>query len=306
MGNMECPKCGSGSIIRKGTRHLLNEIKQRYMCKSCRYRFTHQYVRSVDTASGPRILIMDVETLPMLVYTFSCKVDYISSDKIVTPTILLSWAAKWLNGDEIFGDVLTPEEALSHDDSRICASMYALLCKADMVVAYNGVSFDFKKLNYRFIVNKLKPPTEYRTIDPYVSIRNQFGFDSNALTYVNRSLGIEEKTHTDFQCWVDCFNGKQEALDNMLKYNQNDVKILQDNYLQVRPWMKNHPNVGTYYEKVEGRCRVCGSPSLERLMDKGHYTNTARYALYVCRSCGAESTGRQNELDKDKMKGLVK
>jgi DNA polymerase III epsilon subunit-like protein/predicted RNA-binding Zn-ribbon protein involved in translation (DUF1610 family) len=204
------------------------------------------------------------------------------------------------------GGVLTSEEALNHDDSSICKSIHRLLCETDLAVAYNGDRFDFQKLNYRFIVNNLTPPSFYRSIDPIRSLRRQFGFDSNKLDHVNSELGLEKKTETNFDLWMDCVYGNQAALNKLHKYNKNDVEILEKNYLRLRPWMKIHPNVGVYFDWEGEMCRICGSKNVREVLDKWAYTTVGKYALYTCPDCGAESMGRHNELEKDKRKGLIK
>lgn len=304
---MNCPKCNSINVTLFGLRRTLTTKKQTYKCKDCSYRFTPQTEKlEHEVKTGPRILILDIETAPMLVFTFNLKTDYISPDSIVTPTFMLCWAAKWAGDSNIMGDVISSKEAKNQDDARICKSIYALLCKADLVVAFNGDKFDFKKLNYRFIANGFFPPTEYRTIDPIISLRSQFGFDSNRLDYTNAILGLDRKIGTDFQLWKDCYYGDVDALNKMLIYNKQDVDILEKHYLKLRPWMKRHPNLGIYFEHEGEICRICGSTQVREVLDKYHYTNLGKYSIYKCTECGAESTGRTSELTKEKRQSLIK
>lgn len=306
--DLNCPKCNSEKTIRHGSRRLLNTWRQTYQCKECGKRFTPQPEEKLEHIErvGPKILFLDVETAPMLGFFWQLKTDYISPDNIVTPTFILCWSAKWFGDEHVMGDVVTSREAIHQDDKRICKGIYTILCEADLVVAFNGDWFDFKKLNYRFIVNGFTPPSEYRTIDPIVSLRSQFGFDSNRLDYTNLLFGIERKTETNFKLWKDCYFGDVDALDTMLQYNKNDVEILEANYLRIRPWMRRHPNLGVYYEHEGEICRICGGTQLREVLDKYHYTNVGKYSLYRCQECGAESVGRHSELSKEKRDSLVK
>lgn len=306
---MNCTYCGSTRTVKNGNRRLLNTWKQRFLCRECNRIFTPQQETVMDekyVKEGPKILILDIETAPMTVFAFQLKTDYISPDNIITPTYVICWAAKWIGDSHIMGDVVTSKEAKNQDDKRVCESIHTLLSQADLVVAFNGDRFDFKKLNYRFIVNDMYPPSEYRTIDPIVSLRSQFGFDSNRLDHTNAMFGLETKLHTDFNLWKKCFSGDNIALNTMLVYNKQDVNILEQHYMRIRPWMKRHPNLGIYFEWEGEMCRICGSKNVREVLDKFHYTNLGKYSLYHCTDCGAESQGRSNELEKDKRKSLIK
>lgn len=302
-----CPKCGADGI-KAGFRRLVIGWKQRYKCSKCSHRFVVEQPIPEDkrTVLGPKILFLDIETAPMTVYTFQLKTDYISPDNIITPTFIICWAAKWFEEEQVFSGVISSKEIKTHDDKRICVSIHELLNKADLVVAYNGDRFDFPKLNYRFIIHGLLPPSHYRTIDPLKSMRSQFRFDSNKLDFVNGELGIERKLHTDFQLWKDCMAGDVDALARMQDYNKNDVVILEQNYLKIRPWMRSHPNMGTYYDWEGEICKVCGSKNVREVLDKYQFTAVSKFSLYRCNDCGAESRGRNNELTKEKRKGLLR
>lgn len=303
-----CNKCSSDKVVKRGPRRTLNTFNQTYQCKTCGHRFTpiQETTQEKTEKQGAKILFLDIETAPMIVYAFQLKTEYISPNMIISPTYMLSWAAKWAGDVHVMSGVLSSKEAKCHDDGRISKSIHALLCQAHLVVAYNGVRFDFKKLNYRFIVHKLIPPSAYRTIDPIRTLRSQFGFDSNKLDYVNSQLGLERKIETNFQLWSRCMAGDTDALFEMETYNKGDVVILEENYMILRPWMKVHPNMGVYFNHEGEICRVCGSTNLREVLDKFSYTTVGKYSLYRCTECGAESTGRNSELSKEKRKSLVK
>lgn len=61
--------------------------------------------------------------------------------------------------------VLTPEEVLREDDSRIMKLLWDLLNEAEIVVTHNGDKFDLPKINSRFIINNLPPTTPYFSVD---------------------------------------------------------------------------------------------------------------------------------------------
>ena len=304
---MRCKFCSSTDITFHGNRRNSTSWKQRYYCKTCKRRFTPDIEpEEHEQKQGVRILVLDIETAPMSVFTFNLRTDYIPASNVITPTFMLSWAASWLEIDGVMGDVVTSKEARNQNDSRIVRSIHSLISQADIVISYNGDKFDIPGLNTRFLVNGLQPPSEFRSLDPYKTYKYQFRFDSNKLDYTNRMLGLEQKTPTDFQLWIDCYHGDIDALQEMFDYNKKDVVILKSNYKKLRPWMKRHPNLGVYFDHDGEMCRVCGSTNVREVLDKWHYTNVGKYPLYRCSDCGAESVGRTSELSKEKRKGLIK
>ena len=87
--------------------------------------------------------------------------------------------------------------------------------------------------------------------------------------------------------------GDKEALNYMLKYNKKDVTILEEIYLKLRPWIKNHPNMGNLAGDKEA-CASCGSSNISLIKGKYYYTNVSKYPLYRCKDCGAISRGRHS------------
>ena len=86
-------------------------------------------------------------------YFWSLWPNFISTDAVVRDWHLLSYSAKWLFSEDTISEVLTPKEIEKEDDSRLANSIWKLLDDADIAVAYNGISFDFKRCNTRFLKN---------------------------------------------------------------------------------------------------------------------------------------------------------
>jgi len=171
---------------------------------------------------------------------------------------------------------------LARDDSRVIKSIWELLDKADIVIAHNGDRFDIRKLNARFILNSMSPPSPYKSIDTLKIARKEFAFSSNKQDFLTKTFGLSEKLKTDFQLWLDCMNGDKEALGNMLSYNERDVVGLEQVYLKLRPYIKNHPNLGVL---MDGNvCPSCGSKNLEP-SDATYFTSSNEFPVYRCKSC---------------------
>ena len=243
-----------------------------------------------------RVLLFDIETSPMEVYTWGLYKQRINPDNVIKDWACLSWAAKWLCDDKIVSDRVNIQEAKARVDYRIMDGMWKLLNEADIVIAHNAYRFDLRKLNARFIQNGMKPPMPYQVIDTLRECRKHFAFSSNKLDYVNGLLDGTPKIHTDFSLWTRCVTGDKEALKEMETYNRSDILALEDLYFAIRPWIKSHPNMGLYVESEDPVCPNCGGNNLTW---KGHYyTQAGRYRAFQCR-CGAIGRHRNTNVPKD-------
>ena len=243
-------------------------------------------------ATPPKILILDLETAPMKAYVWRRWKENISLEQTISEWFMLAWSAKWLYSPDIYGEVLTPEEVRGEDDSRITMSLYAMVNKADIIVAHNGKHADIPWMNSRFIINNLQPPKPFVTIDTLEIARKQFGFSSNKLDALAGYFNIPHKLHTDFALWKECMEGKQQSLDYMLEYNKMDVKILEEVYIKLAPWIKGGPNMNVYLNSEIPICANCGSEAIELIPNQYYYTSVGKYVLYRCKDCGAVSRGR--------------
>lgn len=253
----------------------------------------------------PKILLFDIETAPIKAYVWKLWKENVHLEQIINDWFCIAWSAKWLYGGYTMGDVLKPEEIKREDDSRIMTSLWKLINEADIVITHNGNKFDIPRINSRFIINGLEPTKPYFSIDTCQIARKQFGFSSNKLDALATYFGIEHKLNTDFNLWKRCLEGDREALKYMLKYNMKDVDILEEVYLKLRPWIKNHPNMGN----LSGQalvCSNCASDDLELLEGQYYFTAVGKYSLYKCRKCGAISRGRKNIGNKVELNSVGK
>lgn len=234
----------------------------------------------------PKILILDIETTPMKAWVWSRWKENVYLDQTMQEWFMLSFSAKWLNEDNIIGEILTPEEIKEENDYRILIELYKLLDEADIVIAHNGNKFDIPKINTRFILNNINQPSHYIQIDTLYVAKKQFGFSSNSLDALATFFGFSNKDPHDFKLWRDCMNGSIEALEKMLKYNKKDVEILEKIYLKLRPWIKNHPNINVISESEKPCCTKCGSINIE-YTDKEYCTQHYKYSMFRCKDCGA-------------------
>jgi uncharacterized protein YprB with RNaseH-like and TPR domain len=244
----------------------------------------------------PRILFIDIETSPILGYVWSLWKQNVGLNQIHSEWCILSFCAKWLGDDRvIYHD--NSRQRNKEDDRRLVKRLWRVLDRADIVVAQNGVKFDVKKIQARFILLGMPPPSPFRVVDTMLEARKHFGFTSNKLEWMTDKLCTvhKKKKHAKypgFELWRECLNGNPDAWAEMREYNIEDVTSLEELYLRMRPWMTGHPNVGNYNRKPGSgpACPHCGSNHVIR---KGlRYTQVGQYPRYHCQSCGAWSRGR--------------
>lgn len=252
---------------------------------------------------APKILLLDIETLPMIIFSWSLFMKTFSPKNIIQPTCILSWAAKWLYSSEIAGDILTPGEAINRADKRILVSLKAMMNDADIIIAHNGDRFDIKKINGFFWRHEILPPSPYQTIDTLKQSYKTMNLDSHKQEWLTKYRGLEEKFETDFPLWVRCSNGDQDSLDEMFKYNKQDVNGLEEMYVALRPWMQSHPNMGIYMGADSSVCPACGSQHLD---PEGEYiTGAGQYKSYRCLNCGHFARSRFSSLSIEQKRNLL-
>ena len=90
--------------------------------------------------ANPHIAVLDIETLPMVIYAWGLWEEHNTPEQIIQDSCMLSWAGKYLNGAQMFSDILTPEEARARDTSRITKSIWEFLHSADVVIGSRYVA----------------------------------------------------------------------------------------------------------------------------------------------------------------------
>lgn len=255
-----------------------------------------------ETKNGPRIGIIDLESLPILSYHFGLFDINIGIEQIVSDMCVLSWAGKFLNEPDIYSDILTSKEAPRKDDKRIVSSAHDFMSKCDIIVGHNWSNFDGKIFNTQFLLYGMNP-VKYIAVDTLMVAKNNFRFSSNKLAFLNKKLGIRDKISNEgFPLWIKCHQGDQDALDEMMRYNVGDVIATESLFLKLRPYVKNI-NIALYNEIDEYQCPACGSTNLR--VDGYKYLSAGKYESIRCVDCGSISRKKENLLSKDKRKSLL-
>lgn len=171
------------------------------------------------------------------------------------------------------------------NDYKVVEKLAELYTEADIVVAHNGNSFDQKKVQARMQIHHMWPPMPYAQIDTRLEMKRVGAHTSNKLLHLNKSLGIESKLDAGgMKTWDGCIAGDKKAWRQMKKYNKGDIVALEELYLEVRPWMKNHPAINVLESRPDA-CPNCGGTNIIA-GNKYAATRTNRYQYHRCQGCG--------------------
>lgn len=240
-----------------------------------------------------KTLFFDLETSAMVARVWGAYDQNIIKE--VTPSKILCVGYKWEHQKKAHVVSLPDFPGYTAgvvDDREITQFLWELMNEADVVVAHNGRSFDVKIAYTRMQAFHMKPPRFPRVIDTKNFAKKTFRFAQNKLNYISPFLGGSEKVeHEGFPLWEKCEQGDMAAWRRMEKYCRHDVKILEEIYLHMRPWMgpAELPNSNVYDDTVLC-CTACKSNHLQR---RGSFpTRTGRRAKYQCQDCGHWESGK--------------
>lgn len=247
---------------------------------------------------GMKTLIYDIETAPTKAWVWSnWQTNVIATDQ---DWYMLSFVYKWEGDDSIgFSGLMDNPDFKPNEpnDLWVAERLAALFDAADVLVAHNGNKFDRRKANARFILNGIDQPSPYQMVDTLLIARREFAFNSNSLNNLSSYFDLGKKTpNTGFAMWEGCMDGDPAAWEMMEEYNIQDVLLLEELYLKLRPWsgLPGKPAApNRNHWKADGHmgCPKCGS---DNIITRGtHRTGAAEYPTVKCLDCRGYSKLRQ-------------
>ena len=259
-------------------------------------------------SSEARIITLDIETSPILAFVWGLFKQFVGLNQIHTDWSILSFSYKVLGEKRVYHHCTGgrgPKKV--RDDAALLKLLWAVLDEADIVIAQNGVKFDCKKINARFLQADMPPPTPYKVVDTMLEARRIAGFTSNKLAWLSDVLTStpksEHKKFPGFELWTECLADNPAAWAEMKKYNNIDIIATEGVYLKLRPYIVGHPNVAAYNDDADPQCPKCSSKNLQH---RGRaLTQSGEYTRYQCKSCGGWSRGRYTKNTVAKRRGLL-
>lgn len=246
-----------------------------------------------------KILHLDIETSPNVAHVWGLFRQTVSIKQLLDSSYTMCWSAKWHGRRGVSYSSLRTDT-----EEQMIAKIWHLLDEADAVVHYNGTKFDIPTLNKEFLKHGMPPPSPYKQIDLLLVARKTFRFPSNKLDYVAQALGVGSKVkNISHELWIKCMAGDVKAWKQMERYNKQDVVLLEEVYLKMLPWIKNHPNHALYTDTKRPVCTNCGS---EKVIKKGvTHTLTQSYQRYRCTECLTPLRSRTTCIPKEKREHIL-
>lgn len=255
----------------------------------------------------PRILLIDIETAPILGYVWSLWKQNVGLNQIKEEWYILSYCAKWLGEPEVIYEDIRENPFC---DKPLLAGLWKLMDEADIIIGQNGKAFDMPKIQARLVMNGYLPPRPYKVIDTMLMAKQQFRFTSNKLEWMTGESAnlttLTKSKHSKFPgflLWAECLKKNPEAWDEMKEYNIPDVTSMEELYLKLRPWYQQHPNLAAYVESEEMLCPRCLSDDIKQ--DGFTFTQTGKYEMFHCGGCGGWARGRYTKNTLGKRKTLL-
>ena len=153
--------------------------------------------------------------------------------------IMLSWAIKTRDKDEIVSDVIRKSEVFNGKyDYRIMKSLIKALKNYDLIMTYYGTGFDVPFMRTRALDHDLPFP-QFRSLshkDIYYLVRNKLQLTRSSLKTATQFLGIDGKTNLDPRVWRDARYGNKDALKYVFDHNVADVEILEDLHKKIEKY----------------------------------------------------------------------
>lgn len=243
------------------------------------------------------ILLLDIETKPHIAYVWGLFKQNVGLNQLVERGDIISFGYKWLGEEEIhYVDDWEGKSAMLE-------TLYVILNRADIIIGHNGDRFDLPWINSFLIRHNFRPVSPSFTVDTLKVAKKAFRFTSNKLENLAIELDCTPKeSHAKFPgfaLWSEYLKGNEEARAEMDHYCRQDVGTLEEIYLKLRPYIKNHPNVSLFEERTEDRphCSKCGS---HKIQYRGYATTAvSKFRRYVCTDCGGWGRERTNTIPKE-------
>lgn len=257
----------------------------------------------------PKILILDIETWPIIADVWRLFDQNVSLNQIRADWSILAWAAKWRGQKKIYYKDTGNQKNL-RDDSKILPQLWELMNEADIIVGQNSKRFDVKKVNARFLINKInkgQPPADYRQQDTMQMAKKVFGFTSFKLEYMSKALELKnqklvKREFAGHDLWSECEKRNPKAWAEMRKYNPIDVLATEELYEKLLAW-DNSINFNVYHKMHDN---ICGCGSTEFTKNGTRYEKTGRFQRFICVGCGKPHKEPYNQLSLKKRQVMLR
>lgn len=232
-------------------------------------------------------LFFDIETSPNIGLFWEAgykkNIDY---SNIIKERAIICICYKWEDSKEV--GYLTWDS--KQCDKKMLHKFIEIANTADELVGHNGDKFDLAWIRTRCLFHRIDMFPTYTTIDTLKVSRGKFRFNSNKLDYIAKYLGMGEKIKTEFGLWkAIVLNKDKEAMAKMVKYCQQDVKLLEKVYKELSVHISPKVHYGVIFGQDRGSCPECGSDDLIRSCVRASSTGVKK-VMFKCKTCNKYHT----------------
>lgn len=242
-------------------------------------------------------LYFDIETSPNIGFFWSAgykiNLDY---QNIIKERAIICICYKWEGEKEV--SYLTWDTR--QNDKKMLQSFIKVANEAHELVGHNGDKFDLAWIRTRCLFHRVSMFPEYITVDTLKVARSKFRFNSNRLKYIGQFLGVGKKIDTSYDLWKNiCLSNCDKSLAKMVKYCQQDVKLLEQVFKQMSVHIKPKQHWGMVHGTSKHECKNCGSDEL--IKSKDIYSAAGSHKIqYKCKTCHHYSSYAVDKTKKTK------
>lgn len=260
-----------------------------------------------DPKTEPVIGVIDLEVLPMEVYTYGLFDQNMGVNQIIEHASLASFAIQKLGQEIEYYEVNWRRNP--RDDKALTKKLHEKMSSCDIIIGQNIDAFDTRVANERFLEHDLGPAKPVHSLDTLKMSRRHFKLPSHSLEYKSKRFCENKKlTNRKFHgilLQIECLKKNPEAWAEMQEYNKIDVLATAEFAKKIAPWYEKNLNSmkpGTLFQ-----CSniLCGSTNIIHRGWKPLRSGT--YKQYTCLDCGKwfhEGGAKNNALSPNKKASL--
>lgn len=252
--------------------------------------------------SEPRILLLDIETLPdlkevMKVMPQLSAYPGLTLKASINSIICIGYRWSHERDTKVICAWDYPQwDKDVNDDGEVLRAFLPIIERADIVATHNGKRFDWKFIQTRIIKHNLTPIKKTTHIDTCQLAKQHLYLFNNRLSTLAKFMTDTDKLENGgWELWEQVLNRDEKAMRLMARYCKRDVDVLHAVFKKLKPFMVGIPNMNIYREGEEFVCPKCGSTRIEK-RGTGH-NKSGPYLKFHCYDCLSWSSAKNESKE---------
>lgn len=237
-------------------------------------------------------LFFDIEVSPNIgiFWTAGFK-QTISYESILKERAIICICYKWEGEKRVYSLTWDKKQC----DKKLLNEFVKVADQSDEMIGHNGDRFDLTWIRTRAAFHRIPVTPFLKTIDTLKIARRLFRFNSNRLDYLGQFLEIGCKITTHYSLWKEVINKDQAALRKMVKYCNNDVRLLEQVFQRLAHYDKPKTHFGIINGRGKSSCPNCGGVNTIINRHRVSATGEKKYVMQ-CKDCYKFYTVSKNAL----------